>query len=114
MLTLARALGRKPRLLLADELSLGLAPLVVDRLLQAVRKAADEQQTAVVMVEQHAHKALRYTDHALVMRRGRVGLDLTGEQARQRIGDVEQAYLTAPAATSRPARPSSRKASTKT
>ncbi len=94
MLTLARALGRKPRLLLADELSLGLAPLVVDRLLQAVRKAADEQQTAVVMVEQHAHKALRYTDHALVMRRGRVSLDLTGEQARQRIGDVEQAYLT--------------------
>jgi branched-chain amino acid transport system ATP-binding protein len=94
MLTLARALGRKPRLLLADELSLGLAPLVVDRLLQAVRKAADEQQTAVVMVEQHAHKALRYTDHALVMRRGRIGLDLTGEQARARIGEVEQAYLT--------------------
>jgi branched-chain amino acid transport system ATP-binding protein len=94
MLTLARALGRKPRLLLADELSLGLAPLVVDRLLQAVRRAADEQGTAVVMVEQHAHKALKYTDHALVMRRGRIGLDLTGEQARTRIGDVEQAYLT--------------------
>ncbi|HET7443228.1 MAG TPA: ATP-binding cassette domain-containing protein [Solirubrobacterales bacterium] len=95
MLTLARALGRKPRLLLADELSLGLAPLVVDRLLQAVRSAADQQGTAVIMVEQHAHKALSYTDHAIVMRRGRVGLDLTGEQARQRIGDVEQAYLTA-------------------
>jgi branched-chain amino acid transport system ATP-binding protein len=94
MLTLARALGRKPKLLLADELSLGLAPLVVDRLLQAVRKAADENGTAVVMVEQHAHKALKYTDHALVIRRGRVGLDLTGEQARRRIGDVEQAYLT--------------------
>jgi branched-chain amino acid transport system ATP-binding protein len=94
MLTLARALGRKPRLLLADELSLGLAPLVVDRLLHAVRQAADEQGTAVIMVEQHAHKALRYTDHAIVMRRGRVGLDLTGEQARTRIGEVEQAYLT--------------------
>jgi branched-chain amino acid transport system ATP-binding protein len=94
MLTLGRALARKPRLLLADELSLGLAPLVVDRLLQAVRQAADERDTAVVMVEQHAHKALRYTDHAIVMRRGRVGLDLTGEQARHRIGEVEQAYLT--------------------
>jgi len=94
MLTLARALGRKPRLLLADELSLGLAPLVVDRLLQAVRRAADESGTAVIMVEQHAHKALNYTDHAIVMRRGRVGLDLTGEQARHRIGEVEQAYLT--------------------
>jgi branched-chain amino acid transport system ATP-binding protein len=94
MLTLARALGRKPRLLLADELSLGLAPLVVDRLLTAVRAAADEQGTAVIMVEQHAHKALNYTDHAIVMRRGRVGLDLTGEDARHRIGEVEQAYLT--------------------
>ena len=94
MLTLGRALARKPRLLLADELSLGLAPLVVDRLLQAVRRAADQQGTAVVMVEQHAHKALTYTDHAIVMRRGRVGLDLTGEEARRRIGEVEQAYLT--------------------
>ncbi len=95
MLTLARALGRKPRLLLADELSLGLAPLVVDRLLQAVRRAADEQGTAVIMVEQHAHKALGYTDHALVMRRGRVSLDLSGEQARSRIEEVEEAYLSA-------------------
>jgi len=94
MLTLGRALARKPKLLLADELSLGLAPLVVDRLLQAVRRAADEQGTAVVMVEQHAHKALRYTDHAIVMRRGCVGLDLTGEDARKRIDDVEHAYLT--------------------
>src|SRR4029079_11083129 len=81
MLTLARALGRKPRLLLADELSLGLAPLVVDRLLQAGRRAPDQQQEAVIMVEQHAHKALNYTDHAVVIRRGRVSLDLTGEQA---------------------------------
>lgn len=85
MLTLARALGRKPRLLLADELSPGLAPLVVDRLLEAVRAAADEQGTAVIMVEQHARKALNYTDDAIVMRRGRVTLDLTGEQARTRI-----------------------------
>ena len=63
MLTLARALGRKPRLLLADELSLGLAPLVVDRLLKAVRAAADGG-TAVLMVEQHARKALEYADRA--------------------------------------------------
>jgi branched-chain amino acid transport system ATP-binding protein len=93
MLTLARALARKPRILLADELSLGLAPLVVDRLLQAVRKAADEQQTGVVMVEQHAHKALRYADRAIVLRRGRVELDLTGDEARRRIEEVERAYL---------------------
>jgi branched-chain amino acid transport system ATP-binding protein len=94
MLTLARALARRPRVLLADELSLGLAPMVVDRLLQAVRRAADEDGTGVVMVEQHAHKALRFADRAIVMRRGRVVLDLTGEEARKRIDEVEQAYLT--------------------
>ena len=93
MLTLARALARKPRILLADELSLGLAPLVVDRLLHAVRQAADEQRTGVVMVEQHAHKALRYADRAVVLRRGRVVLDLSGDEARRRIDEVERAYL---------------------
>ena len=94
MLTLARALARKPRVLLADELSLGLAPLVVDRLLRAVRAAAEELGTGVLMVEQHAHKALQYADRAVVMRRGRVQLSLSGEEARTRIDEVEQAYLT--------------------
>ena len=94
MLTLARALARSPRLLLADELSLGLAPLVVDRLLQAVRAAAKDHGTAVFIVEQHAHKALQYADRAIVMRRGRVEMSLSGEEARRRIDEVEQAYLT--------------------
>jgi branched-chain amino acid transport system ATP-binding protein len=93
MLTLARALARKPRILLADELSLGLAPLIVDRLLQAVRDAAQNDGTGVLVVEQHAHKALRYADRAIVMRRGRVELSLSGEEARARITEVEQAYL---------------------
>jgi branched-chain amino acid transport system ATP-binding protein len=94
MLTLARALARGPRLLLADELSLGLAPLLVDRLLQAVRRAAKESGTAVLMVEQHAHKALKYADRAIVMRRGRVEFAVSAEEARHRFGEVEQAYLT--------------------
>ena len=99
MLTLARALARAPSLLLADELSLGLAPLLVDRLLQAVVEAARERGTAVLMVEQHAHKALRYADRAIVMRRGRVELAMTAEEARHRIGEVEQAYLTSAGAS---------------
>ena len=103
MLTLARALARSPRLLLADELSLGLAPLVVDRLLQAVRAAAKDRGTAVLMVEQHAHKALQYADRAIVMRRGRVQLALSGEEARRRIDEVEQAYLTGASAPTAPA-----------
>jgi len=93
MLSLGRALAREPRLLLADELSLGLAPLIVDRLLQAVRSAADERGTAVLMVEQHARKALRYADRALVMQRGKIVLSLSGEEARARIGEIEDSYL---------------------
>ena len=93
MLTLARALCRKPRLLLADELSLGLAPLVVDRLLQAVRAAADERGTGVLIVEQHARKALRYADRVIVMTRGRVRMSLSAQEARAQIGDIESHYL---------------------
>lgn len=92
MLTLARALGRKPRVLLADELSLGLAPLVVDRLLAAVRKAADEG-VGVLLVEQHSRKALSVADQAIVMRQGRIVLRGTAESLSRRTEEVEAAYL---------------------
>ncbi len=92
MLTLARALARKPKALLADELSLGLAPLVVERLLKSVRKCADEG-AAVLMVEQHARKALKYSDRVLVMRRGKVRMDMPAAEARERMLDIEAAYL---------------------
>jgi branched-chain amino acid transport system ATP-binding protein len=93
MLTLARALGRRPRLLLADELSLGLAPLVVSRLLNAVREAAQTDGCGVLLVEQHARKALQYADRVYVMARGRIEMDLTVAEARTRIGDIEESYL---------------------
>jgi branched-chain amino acid transport system ATP-binding protein len=92
MLTLARAIGREPRLLLADELSLGLAPLIVDRLLKAVRAAAD-RGTAVLIVEQYARKAINYADRVYVMRGGRIEMDLTAAEARGRLADIEAAYL---------------------
>ncbi|HVX31533.1 MAG TPA: ABC transporter ATP-binding protein [Solirubrobacterales bacterium] len=92
MLTLARALGRRPRLLLADELSLGLAPIIVDRLLKAVRAAADAG-TAVLMVEQYARKALEYADRVYVMSGGRIQMSLVADEARARLGDIEAAYL---------------------
>jgi branched-chain amino acid transport system ATP-binding protein len=98
MLTLGRALARQPRLLLADELSLGLAPLIVDRLLAAVRAHADDRGTGVLMVEQHARKALKYADRAIVMQRGRAVLELSGEEARRRIGEIEESYLSGTAA----------------
>ena len=93
MLTLARALCRKPRVLLADELSLGLAPLIVDRLLQAVRNAADELGAGVLIVEQHARKALKYADRAVVMTRGRARMSLSAQDARAQIDDIESHYL---------------------
>jgi branched-chain amino acid transport system ATP-binding protein len=95
MLTLGRALARNPRILLADELSLGLAPLIVKRLLDAVRAAADEQGTAVVLVEQHVHKALAYADRVYVMRRGKIVLSGTGAEMRGRENEIEDHYLTA-------------------
>jgi branched-chain amino acid transport system ATP-binding protein len=93
MLSLARAICRRPRILLADELSMGLAPLVVNRLLEAVRAAADEQDMAVLLVEQHVRKALRFADRAYVMRRGRIELEGRAEDLRARIDEIEESYL---------------------
>ena len=93
MVTLARALARSPRILLADELSLGLAPLVVQRLLEAVRQAADDQGIGVLLVEQHVRQVLKITDRAYVMQRGRVVVDGKADVIVRRMGDIEQSYL---------------------
>ena len=93
MLALARALSRDPSILLADELSLGLAPKIVDRLLGAVRQAADERGTGALIVEQHAHKALKYADRMYLMARGKILLELTADEALARLDEIEDAYL---------------------
>ncbi len=93
MLTLARALARRPRVLLADELSMGLAPLIVTRLLDAVRGAAERDGTAVLLVEQHIRKALQYADRAYVMRRGQIVLSGASDEMRGRIREIEDQYL---------------------
>lgn len=93
MLALARALSRKPTILLADELSLGLAPMIVDRLLGAVRSAADEHGTGALIVEQHARKALRYSDRMYLMARGQIQLELPSSEALKRLDEIEALYL---------------------
>jgi branched-chain amino acid transport system ATP-binding protein len=93
MLSLARALGRKPEVLLADELSLGLAPLIVDRLLASVREAADQRGVGVLLVEQHVRKALTVADRVYVMERGKIVMTCTATEAQANLEQIESAYL---------------------
>lgn len=93
MVALARALSRRPSLLLADELSLGLAPKIVDRLLGAVRDSVDKTGSGALIVEQHASKALQYADRVYLLARGQIALHLTAEEAMNRLAEIEQMYL---------------------
>lgn len=95
MLSLARALGRGPKVLLADELSLGLAPIVVTNLLAAVRAAADTAGVAVLLVEQHVRQALAIADRVALMERGRITLTGTAAEVAGQLDRVESAYLSA-------------------
>lgn len=95
MVTLARALARDPSALLADELSLGLAPLLVKRLLGAVRSAADGG-LAVLVVEQHVRSALEIADRVVVLRHGRVAWSGPAERARREPDLIVGSYLPPP------------------
>jgi len=95
MLSLARALGRHPKVLLADELSLGLAPIVVGNLLNAVRDAADQRGVGVLVVEQHVRQALAIADRVYLMERGRVVLSGTSDELTNQLEKIEDTYLAA-------------------
>ncbi|MFA5891032.1 MAG: ABC transporter ATP-binding protein [Actinomycetota bacterium] len=91
MLTVARALMSKPRLLLVDELSLGLAPIVVTQLFEAL-DAVNRSGTAVLLVEQFVHLALKHTSRAYVLAKGEVAVE--GPSAELLASpDVMAAYL---------------------
>jgi ABC-type branched-subunit amino acid transport system ATPase component len=92
MLALARALSRRPKLLIADELSQGLAPVIVSRLLSAIRAAADEG-IGVLLVEQQVHAALQYADRGYVLRRGQLELEASASELRERLDEIESSYL---------------------
>lgn len=79
MLALARALVQRPRVLLIDEMSMGLAPLIVESLIGTIRQYASTAESAVVLVEQHVSVALRSSDQVLVMVHGDIALRGTPE-----------------------------------
>jgi branched-chain amino acid transport system ATP-binding protein len=72
MLAIGRALALNPRLLLLDEPTEGLAPIIIEELLRALRRLFREERMAGIVVEQHAHKILPITDRAIVLDRGRI------------------------------------------
>ena len=92
MVVLARALLRRPRVLMIDELSLGLAPAVMDRMLLAVERLAADG-IGLLLVEQFAERALAVGSRAVVMTRGEVALRGTASQIRQQPDRLRHAYL---------------------
>jgi len=90
MLSLARVLVRAPKLLITDELSLGLAPVIIDEVyetLATIRSAG----TALLIVEQHIHQALTLADHVVVMAKGRISLSGRTDE----LGDIAERIIPA-------------------
>lgn len=85
MLSIAMALMSGPRVLLLDEPSLGLAPMIVEQLMDSLQRLAADRGLSVLMVEQNVGQALRVADHVYVIRSGRIILD--GEATRMRERD---------------------------
>jgi branched-chain amino acid transport system ATP-binding protein len=93
MLAMARALIQQPKVLLVDELSMGLAPMVVEALFQTVRRMADQHGCAVVLVEQHVSLALGVADEAAILSRGGIVLRGTAEELEAQPEKLERAYF---------------------
>ena len=92
MLAIGRAVMANPRLILLDEPSLGLAPLLVKEIFEIIHRINQEQGTTILLVEQNANIALGIADYVYIMENGRVVLDGTPEELKNNA-DVREFYL---------------------
>jgi len=92
MLAIGRALMAEPKLLLLDEPSLGLAPLLVEEIFNIIAKINSEQQTTVLLVEQNARAALNIANYGYIMENGRIVLDGPAQELLNNP-DVQEFYL---------------------
>jgi len=92
MLVIGRALMSSPKVVLLDEPSLGLAPMLVEEIFGIVKRLVAEQKLSVLLVEQNAAMALTVADHGYVMENGRIVLEGSGDQLRAN-SDIREFYL---------------------
>ena len=92
MLAIGRALMANPRLMLLDEPSLGLAPMLVEEIFEIIQRLNREQQLTVLLVEQNATLALTIAEHGYVMENGRIVLEGSAEALRENA-DIKEFYL---------------------
>ncbi len=92
MLAISRALMARPKLILLDEPSLGLAPLLVQEIFHIIRKINEEEKTTILLVEQNANLALSIADFGYIMENGRIVLDGDPEKLKSNE-DVKEFYL---------------------
>jgi len=92
MLGIGRALMARPKLILLDEPSLGLAPILVNTIFEIIKKINETQKTSVLLVEQNARAALSLASYGYVIENGRVVLDGTAEQLSENE-DIKEFYL---------------------
>jgi branched-chain amino acid transport system ATP-binding protein len=93
MLAIGRALMQDPKVLLVDELSMGLAPVIVEALLPVIRRVADDTGAACVIVEQHVMLALQIADSAIVLAHGDVALRGDAGELAANESRIQRAYL---------------------